>query len=1622
MTPRPKPASRRLAGLVIVLALAPHALQLQADAQGAASPPLSVIYGPDALSREGDVDHREEIFISVPADAQGRFWVRVFDADTGGLHDTPYRRAGDTITAFRLVGGAGAWTGAPRPTRAEDGPRAPLDAAPDAPGATLAELRFGVEPAADDRWTTLAPFTAAQGEIVGGQALFRLDVIAEAGDDGNAFAIEIAGGPEGGEPPAPARMFSYRPTLRWPGGRARTEVDLSLRAGAPMTLQSFDAADGSIEIVSTFDDMRLPASGQDVWTSAPFLAPEGQTALAFSGGGETPNDVTFAIFDETGAPAPIDLPARLGVAPRRPEADAVATPLADCASVAFDASRSRGANDLIFEWRFGDGAAAAEPVTVHRYARPGTYQAELRVLEPGGRPGAGALLRTPVLVRPAPVAAPGGPITVAPGEPVAFDGTASIPSDAPIARWLWSFGDGARAQGANASHAYAAPGFYRATLRVEDDARHPCNFGVAQRDVRVNFPPIAEAGEARSAAVGETIRFAGGASYDVDGAVTGWSWEFGDGATATGATVEHAYAAPGTYVATLRVVDDAGVANSAATDTVAIVVNAPPEPVFPPQPRPLAVGEVGVFDASGSVDPDGEILSYAWDFGDGSVGEGPLVDYAWRAPGVYQVTLEVRDDSGTQSALSAFSAPVVVSAAPVADAGPDRHVTESELVFDGRGSFDPDGEITSWEWTFGDGGSASGPVVRRAYAEPGDYEVRLTVRDDSGAPLNVDESSALVRINAAPIADAGADQLVAPGQEVAFDGTGSIDPDGRVTDWLWRFGDGAEARGPRVVHSYAEPGLYAVALIVRDETGHDAAFDVDEALVRVNHPPVAAAGPDLATVPGGELSLDGRASFDPDGRVAVWRWDFSDRAEPMFGAAVSRRFEAPGVVVARLTVVDDSGALNGEASDEARIRVNAAPIAEAGPEIVTESLVVELDGGASFDPDGDRLSYLWDFGDGSPPVAGRLATHTFPRSGAFPVTLRVDDGSGMPNATAVDVTRVVIDARPIADAGGGREVCSGDQVLFDGSASRDPDGGLLRHEWDFGDGTRSPLVNPVKVYERPGVYEVTLSVRDDSGFARGVHSDRVAVVVREAPIARAAGPERICTNQQVRFDGSASTDADGSVDSFSWAFGDGTTASGAQPVKIFQRAGDYRVTLTITGDGGGTCSASGDDAFDVVVVDAPRLDVDGPRRVAAGVSATWRAALEGGVEGRAHRWSFGDGATAEGAEATHAYAEPGVYDLALESVLADDDSPCATVTTRMRVLVNAAPVAAFDAPERAAAGAPVLFDAGASADPDGGVTRYLWEFGDGATAEGLQVEHSYAAPGAYEVALTVFDDAGVANSAARAARTVAVSAAPRAGLADPGQLCPGETRLWTADAGPEGTVAWRFGDGTAVDGPEARHAFAAPGLHAVVAQLDDGLGLVTSRREESLFVRVNAAPVAQAGPDRLICPGDSVVFDASGAADPDGEIVSWVWTFDDGVVLEGPRVERSFDAAGAVGVRLDVTDDSGSACATASDAALVRVNAAPELFIGPDREVPVGGAHDWALFAAEASDPDGDGVSVEWSFGDAVRRAGAQVRHGYARPGDYLVEAVARDGSGLACGTTSATLRVAARARGQSPD
>ncbi|MGR3713382.1 MAG: PKD domain-containing protein [Shimia sp.] len=1588
---------------------------------------LLVVYGVLAQTREGDIDHRETILFSIPSDLSDRVYVRIFDPEMSGAHDFRYGRYGGTETVYRVFGGAGARSDMAMPVAVEDGARPQkikrTDVMADRAGEVLREASFGADKATDGQWVSLGSVRARQGEVIGKRAWFRLEVIGAEGDDGNGFNVDVSLARDVHRRPKGLRMEAYQPTIRWPGGpggSAGTRVELLNPSGGTLVVQNFDGAAGDLRLNQMYSDLRLRASGQNLWSSEK-VAPNGELlAITLQGGFETPNDVTLSVFDQTGTALPILMPPRQAPVPQRPDALPQARELADCRSVAFDGS-FEGADPLLgYTWNYGDGASGTEPVNAYSYAAPDQYEARLRVTLPGTRAARGAEATVPVHVRDAPQAQAGAPITVAPGDLVSFDGTASVASDSPITRYLWSFGDGIAVEGTTADHVYGQPGAYRSVLRVSDASSHPCNFGVATRLVTVNFPPVAEAGTDQSTIVGSVVTLDGAASYDVDGNIGAHRWDMGDGTTLEGPRVTHVYQEAGVYSVALAVQDDSGVSNATSQDRLTIRVNAPPVPIIEGPTEAVAVGEAVVLDGQKSNDADGVILSHIWDFGDGSIGEGAAAEYAWAKPGVYRVTLSVTDNSGTTSATQMVAYEVIVNTRPVAEAGPDQFVTASDVQFDGSASRDIDGEISHYLWSFGDGRAAQGPNPVYSFSRPGTYEVSLTVKDDSGAPQSTHRDTMIVVVNAAPIADAGPALTVAPGEEFLLDGGASIDPDGRVVDHVWTFSDGGAASGVRATHAFDAPGLYRVLLAVTDDFAGGGATDEAEVLITVNDQPVAVAGPDIRIAPDQTARFDASGSFDRDGTLAGYSWEFDDLQNPLEAALVERAWPSAGVYTARLVVRDASGVANATAQDSVTIQVNHRPSAEAGPVVDTDRLLVTLDASGSSDADGDHLVYMWDFGDGSPAIFGSEVAHVFPRAGRFPVTLRVDDGSNLSNATDIDATTVIINAAPVAQAGGNRDVCSGESILFDASGSSDADGDLLRYGWDFGDGTISDIINPTKTYEMPGTYPVTLSVADESGSSRGTDRDRIAVIVQEGPIANAGPDMTVCVNQEVRMDGSGSTDADGSVNGFEWTFGDGSRASGATPIKSFERTGGYSVTLTITGDAVGQCSPLDTDTVTVDVLPARSQDIIAVDRAPMGEAVQFAANLgdEAGTGTPvAFDWSFSDGGTAEGREASYVFEAAGEYLVTLTTTLDGGTQDCGQLVSRHKVVVNAPPVPAIDGPDSVAVGALVSFDAGGSTDADGVITRYLWDFGDGTTSTGVAGHHRYKTAGTYSVSLEVTDDAGVANSVAVAARQVAVNPVPMAGLETPPALCVNTPRSWQVAAADGVSVDWAFGDGQSGSGAAIDHSFAKPGLYPVAVTTDDGRGLANSVYREEVYARVNAVPEADAGPDRIVCPSEDVAFSA-GAYDSDGQITDWIWSFSDGVELRGADVSRAFDTSGPVDVTLSVLDDSGATCNTGQDTARILVNGAPQIDAGGDRETPIGAAHDVLRFdASGATDPDGQGLLITWDFGDGTSLSGAIARHRYASAGDYTVTVTARDSTGLACGITSATAQVSATQR-----
>jgi chitodextrinase len=158
--------------------------------------------------------------------------------------------------------------------------------------------------------------------------------------------------------------------------------------------------------------------------------------------------------------------------------------------------------------------------------------------------------------------------------------------------------------------------------------------------------------------------------------------------------------------------------------------------------------------------------------------------------------------------------------APISDTGgPYAGTVGQPIRFDAEGSSDPGGEITRYDWDFGDGSTGRDPVTFHHYDAPGTYAVALTVTDNCGARSTCETTATITGPNIPPICDAGGPYAGPENVPIQFDGTGSSDPDGAIVLYGWTFGDGAQGSGPTPTHTYTTAGLYTVVLHVVDDLG-----------------------------------------------------------------------------------------------------------------------------------------------------------------------------------------------------------------------------------------------------------------------------------------------------------------------------------------------------------------------------------------------------------------------------------------------------------------------------------------------------------------------------------------------------------------------------------------------------------------------------------------------------------------------------------------------------------------------------------------------------------------------------------------------------------------------------------
>ncbi len=466
---------------------------------------------------------------------------------------------------------------------------------------------------------------------------------------------------------------------------------------------------------------------------------------------------------------------------------------------------------------------------------------------------------------------------------------------------------------------------YSVQITVTDDGSPPLD---SQIDFMwiigdgTNEPPVAVAeANPQSGEVSLEVTFTGSNSTD-DVAIATYFWDFKDGNTSNIADPVHTFTAAGTYEVELTVTDDEGFND---TDIVTITVNNPVNepPVAVAEATPLN-GEAPLevtFTGSNSTDDVG-VVTYFWDFMDGTTSNDPDTEHTFTAAGTYDVELTVTDGGNlmdTDIITITVSGGSNLPPTALAEATPLTGDAPLEVTFTGSNSTD-DGTIVSYAWDFMDGGTSTDADPVYTFNTVGTYDVTLTVTDDGGL---TDTDTITITVsdggNQPPVAIAEATPISGDSPlEVTFTGSNSTDDEG-VVSYLWDFMDGGNtSTDADPIYTFANDGTYNVTLTVTDAGGlTDTATVTIVVGMSANQPPVAVIEADpLSGVAPLDVSFTGNNSMDDFG-IITYEWDFGDGGTSSEVNPV-HTFDTAGDYQVSLTVTDEGGLSN---TDTVTIRV-----------------------------------------------------------------------------------------------------------------------------------------------------------------------------------------------------------------------------------------------------------------------------------------------------------------------------------------------------------------------------------------------------------------------------------------------------------------------------------------------------------------------------------------------------------------------------------------------------------------------------------------------------------------------------------------------------------------------------
>lgn len=1109
-------------------------------------------------------------------------------------------------------------------------------------------------------------------------------------------------------------------------------------------------------------------------------------------------------------------------------------------------------------------------------------------------------------------------------------------------QWKWDLGNSTVSFLQHPAATYFNPGVYTVKLVVQNAAGKDSVTKVQYITVHA-LPSVNFSATPTNGCFPLPVQFTN-MSTPGSGTITAILWDFGDGNTSTAANPSHIYTAGGNYNISLMITNSNGCTKT-LTRTNFISISDGVHAAFTNN-TPLSCTAPETVNFQNQSTGTGT-LNYQWNFGDGNTSTAQNPSHTYTVAGSYTVQLIVINSNGCRDTATHVSS-INIGTVHAGFSEPSNICAGTAVTFTNTSSPAP----ASVLWSFGDATFSTDLNPVKVYATGGTYTVKM-VSDFGGCKDSVTKSITVLPKPSTAFAGTSLTSCSVP-HTVNFTNTSA----GAAT-YEWIFGDGGTSTDAAPSHTYTTPGNYTVTLISTNANGcTDTLVKTD--YVKIKLPEVTIN--DLPQKDCAPLTWTFTSTVNSTEPVTGYQWDFGDGNTST--AATPTHIFPPGIYDIQLIITTASGCTDTvkvvagiKSSEKPHVNFSANP-----RDVCAEFPVVFTDLTT-----GDSTDWHWDFGDGST-SAEQNPQHIYNDTGLFSIqlivgndgcydTLRINNYVHIKAPIAIFATSFNCDLPYVRN-------------FTDQSIGAD------EWNWDFGDGTTSTVQHPSHTYTTPGVYTVTLVVKNHSTGCE--YTKRAQVVIADETAEFTAVQPEVCRNTSATFN--AVTHYPGGIVNFQWDFGDGATATGSTVAHTYVQAGNFSVRLIITDAAG--CKDT--------LVRNNYIRVNGPVAnftssvpgscLNTAITFTDQTTTDGIHNLNQWTWHYGDGITdvVTSGPFTHSYTSAGIYDV---SLVVRDTYGCTDSISKPALLVISTPVADFATTDTSSCpNKPITF-VNNSTGP--GLT-YHWDFGDGNTSNVAAPVHSYAAEGEYTVHLSIVDQYGCTSDITRPTYIKIYYPVANFTVSDSVSTCPPLVVQFTNTSLHQVSYQWDFGDGTFSTAESPSHFYNVAGSYTAKLTIT-GAGGCTSVKTKPIIIRGPRGSFTYG--DITGCKPLTVNFVATTQ-----DRTSFIWDFNDGTTIPTTDsvISHTYTIAGVYVPKMILKDAAGCTVPITGPDTIV-VNGVSAAFTADTLLRCTNGS---VVFTNETMSND---IITDylWNFGDGNTSTEESPSHFYAAEGIYTPQLIA---------------------------